>query len=307
MESNMAPFAQKVIRALFGAGELLAPRFTGRIAFELFCRTPNPARLSERERKSAERAAGFLAQARRHCLTTSSGRVTVFEFRPAPGVERVGTVLAIHGWGSRTEHMKALIESFRDAGYRVAALDLPGHGASSGRRLTMLHALDAVSVAGQWVGPFAAIVGHSFGGAVACNAVAGSVQGIAPVAAERLVLIAAPSSMPAIFDEFARFLNVGRKSFAAMANQVERITGRRLESFVASPEFALTQPPTLIIHAPDDREVSADHARAYAAAGEHIRLHWAEGLGHRRILADPDVARLAVSFLSEPIEEARAA
>ena len=121
----MAPFAQKIIRALFGAGELVAPRFTGRIAFELFCRTPSPARLNERERKSVERATGFLAQARKHCLHTRTGRVTVFEFRPAPGIERLGTVLAIHGWGSRTEHMKALIESFRDAGYRVVALDLP--------------------------------------------------------------------------------------------------------------------------------------------------------------------------------------
>ena len=87
-------------------------------------------------------------------------------------------MLVIHGWASRTEYMKPLIESYRDAGYRVVALDLPGHGHSSGRRLTMLHALDAARVAGEWFGPFAAIVGHSFGGAVAANAVAGTVKGI---------------------------------------------------------------------------------------------------------------------------------
>ena len=55
---------------------------------------------------------------------------------------------------------------------------------------------------------------------------------------------------------------------------------------------------------PDDREVSADHARMYAASGDHVRLHWAEGLGHRRILADAGVARLAVSFLAEPPRQA---
>ena len=99
--------------------------------------------------------------------------------------------------------------------------------------------------------------------------------------------------MPAIFDEFARFLNLGRKSYRAMASHVERITGQPLEAYVVSPEFALWQPPTLLIHAPDDREVSADHARTYAAAGEHIELHWVEGLGHRRILADPGVAARA--------------
>ena len=37
----------------------------------------------------------------------------------------------------------------------------------------------------------------------------------------------------------------------------------------------------------------------YAASGDHVRLHWAEGLGHRRILADAGVAGLAVSFLSD--------
>ena len=109
--------------------------------------------------------------------------------------------------------MKALIEGFRDAGYRVVSLDLPGHGHSSGRRLTMVSAVDAVRVVGEWFGPFAAIVGHSFGGAVAVNAVAGSVKGIPPLAADRLVLIAAPSSMPALFQSFGRFINLGTRSY----------------------------------------------------------------------------------------------
>jgi pimeloyl-ACP methyl ester carboxylesterase len=300
---NMAPFAHKVIRTLFGAGEHVAPSLTGRIAFELFCRTSNPNKLGERESKAVARAAGLLAEARKHCLTTRTGNVTAFEFRPLSG-ESLGTVLVIHGWASRTEYMKPLIESYRDAGYRVVALDLPGHGHSSGRRLTMLHALDAARVVGEWFGPFAAIAGHSFGGAVAANAVAGTVNGIPPLAAERLVLIAAPSSMPAIFEDFARLLNVGPRSYRVMAAQVERLTGRPLEDFVASREFALSQPPTLVIHSPDDREVSADHARMYAASGDHVRLHWAEGLGHRRILSDAGVARLAVSFLAEPPRQA---
>jgi len=300
----MALFAHKVIRTLFGTGERIAPALTGRIAFELFCRTSNPNKLGAREAKAVARAAGLLADARKHCLTTRTGNVTAFEFRPLTGKERLGTVLVIHGWGSRTEYMKPLIEAYRDAGYRVVSLDLPGHGHSSGRRLTMLHALDAARVAGEWFGPFTAIAGHSFGGAVAANAVAGTVKGIPALAAERLVLIAAPSSMPNLFKDFARFLNVGPKSYSTMAAQVERVTGRRLEDFVASREFGWTQPPTLVIHSPDDREVPAEHARIYAASGDHVRLHWAEGLGHRRILADAGVINLAVAFLSEPPAQA---
>ncbi|RUY19895.1 alpha/beta hydrolase, partial [Mesorhizobium sp. M7A.F.Ca.CA.004.12.1.1] len=61
--------------------------------------------------------------------------------------------------------------------------------------------------------------------------------------------------------------------------------------------------PTLVIHAQDDREVSADHARRYAGAGGHVRLYWADGLGHRRILADKGVVERAVGFVAnrEPL------
>src|SRR3954454_22195884 len=214
----MAPFAHKIIRTLFGTAEHVAPAIAGQIAFELFCRTPNPGKLGKRERAAVERASGLLAEARKHCLTTRTGNVTAFEFRPI-GRERLGTVLVIHGWASRTAYMKPLIESYRAAGYRVVALDLPGHGHSSGRRVTMLHALDAGRVAGEWFGPFTAVAGHSFGGAVAANAVAGTVKGIPPLAAERLVLIAAPSSMSDLFRDFAGMLNVGRKSYRTMAAQ----------------------------------------------------------------------------------------
>ena len=111
------------------------------------------------------------------------GIVDVLLGRSSDGLElRRGTVLVLHGWASRTEHMKSLIEGFLAAGYRVVSLDLPGHGGSSGRRLTMASAVDAVQVAGQWFGPFAAAIGHSFGGAVALNAAAGSVKGIPPLA-----------------------------------------------------------------------------------------------------------------------------
>ena len=52
----MAPFAHKVIRTLFGAGEHVAPALAGRAAFELFCRTPNPNKLGAREAQGGRRA-----------------------------------------------------------------------------------------------------------------------------------------------------------------------------------------------------------------------------------------------------------
>lgn len=300
----MASFGLKVIRGVFGAAEHVAPRLSGRAAFELFCRTPSVKALSDGERRAVDRAAGFMAEARHHRLKTKAGCVMVHEFRPEPGRASAGTVLVIHGWRSRTEYMRALIEGFRKDGYRVASLDLPGHGQSLGRRLNMVNAVEATRVAADWFGPFKAIVGHSFGGAVAANAIAGSIKGIQPVAAEQLVLIAAPSSLPAIFADFSRMLNVGPRSQVSMADQVKRLSGRPLNEFTGDRQLAEAPVPTLVIHAPDDREVPADHARRYAGAGSHVRLHWADGLGHRRILADKGVVERAVTFVRserEPI------
>lgn len=293
----MPSFAVKVIRSAFGVAEHIVPGLTGRAAFELFCRTPNPNSLSKGERRAVEQAVRFMADARRHRLTARSGMVMAFEFKPAAGSRPLGTVLVVHGWRSRTEHMKSLIEGFRDAGYRVISLDLPGHGHSAGRRLNMAIAVDAVRVAADWFGPFAGVVGHSFGGAVALNAAVGSVEGIAPIPTSRLVLISAPSSMPALFEDFGRFLNLGPRSQIAVAAQVERVAGRPLEEFVGSAQLAAMPIPSLVIHAPDDREVSADDAKALAAAGDHVQLYWARGLGHRRILYDPDVVSQAVGFV----------
>lgn len=298
----MTSFSHKIIRSGFGVAEHLAPRLGGRAAFELFCRTPNPDALSSRGQKAVERAAGFMAEARHHRLTIKSGAVMAFDFRPPNGIPTAGTVLVVHGWHSRTEHMRAVVDGLREAGHRVISLDLPGHGRSTGRRLNMALAVDAARAAGEWFGPFRAVVGHSFGGAVAVNAAVGSVAGIAPLAAERLVLISAPNSMPAIFEKFGHFLKLGPRSQTAMADQVERVAGRPLSEFVGSRQLASTSAPTLVIHAPDDREVSADDARMFAGAGDHVRLHWAPGLGHRRILADPQVVSEIVRFVAEKRE-----
>lgn len=292
----MASIGLKVIRRLFGAAEVVSPRLAGRAAFELFRRTPSEKSLSEAERRAIGRAADFMAEARHHRIKTRTGCVAMHEFRPSQG-RQAGTVLVIHGWRSRTEYMRALIEGYCSADYRVVSLDLPGHGGSLGRALDMAKAVEAATLAGQWFGPFEAIVGHSFGGAVAVNAAAGTVKGFAPLSANRLVLIAAPDSMPRLFEDFGRYVNLGARTQQAIAGQVERVTGTPIHQFISSRLLMRLAIPTLVIHAPDDREVSAKDARAMAGAGRHVQLFWAEGLGHRRILSDARVVEEGVGFV----------
>ena len=160
----------------------------------------------------------------------------------------------------------------------------------------MARAVRAVAVADQWFGPFAAVVGHSFGGAVAANATVGSIRGVEPVRAARLVMVSAPSSMPALFGDFGQFLSLGARTQTALAERVTAIAGRPLSDFVVAEQLAGKAVPTLVIHAPDDREVSPREAEAIAAAGAHVSLDWAPGLGHRRILSDARVSQRIAAF-----------
>lgn len=291
----MTSLRLNVIRGAFRSMDPIAPRLAGRIAFELFCRTANPAAPSKAESRVLNSAAGFMEEARHHRLTVGADCVAAHEFRPASG-RWSRTVLVIHGWRSRTEHMRAIVDGFRNAGARVIALDLPGHGQSTGRRLNMANAVASARAADEWFGPFEAIVGHSFGGAVAVNAGVGSVRGVDPVRTQRLVLIAAPSSMPMMFDDFGRFLNLGPRTQTAVASHVERVAGNPLESFVGQIQLAETPIETLVLHAADDKEVATEHALGFARAGDHVQLAWVNGLGHRRVLGDPSVVVQAVDF-----------
>lgn len=295
----MASFPWKVIRGVFGLGERLAPGLAGRAAFALFSITPSRRSMKDGERQAVARAENFMQGARHHRLKTRSGCVVVHEFRPDGGRPAAGSVLVLHGWRSRTEYMAALIEGHRRAGFRVFSLDLPGHGQSPGRRLTLPMAVEAVGLVAQWFGPFDSVVGHSFGGAVAINAIAGSIASHAPLPAERLVLIAAPNAISDVLSGFGRMINLGPRSYAAMEDKVERLSGRTLEDFTGARLLASLSVPTLVVHAPDDREVPADDARAYAGAGPHVSIHWADGLGHRRILSSPQVVERVVGFLTE--------
>ena len=296
----MASFGFMVIRGLFALAGEVAPRLAGRVAFELLSRTPPPGRLSKREREALAHSAGVMEEARRHRLRLPGGCVVAHDFAPEGGSRRAPAALVLHGWGSRAAHMATVIDELRRAGFRVIALDLPGHGESAGRSLNMASAVRAVQMADQWFGPFAAIVGHSFGGAVAANAVVGSIAGVPPVGVGRLVLVSAPSSMPALFSDFGAFLDLGPRAQTALAERVRELTGRPLEEFVVADQLAARRVPALVVHAPDDKEVPAREAESLVRAGTHARLRWVPGLGHRRILADPGVARTIAGFLTEP-------
>ena len=236
-----------------------------------------------------------MARAERVVLPISTGSVTTYLFSPLMG-EASETVLVVHGWGGRSEHMLPLIEELRTSGRRVVALDLPGHGASSGRVLDLARAVQAVDAAWRQFGPFDLMVGHSFGGAVVTHAAGGTVCGVPKRQPRQIVTISSPNSLPAVFDRFSEWIGLTLRARAALLRQVERIAGKPVDVLVSDRVLKRLRLPTLVIHAHDDKEVSAENAYAMTAAGPHVEIVWADGFGHRRILSASEVSQAVVAF-----------
>lgn len=101
-----------------------------------------------------------------------SGKEHVFVhvFRPEGHASR-GTVVTMHGYFVHTGLIVHLIDALLQAHYTVVAVDLPGHGLSSGERASIpnfgdyAHALARVTARlGEMPGP-KFLIGHSTGGA----------------------------------------------------------------------------------------------------------------------------------------------
>jgi len=294
----MAPFGLKVIRLALAGLSTVSPQAAGRAAFRLFATTPRRRPASAKERDLLARSQGWMRQAERVPLSFAGGTAVAHRFAARPCGTFAGRVLVVHGWGSRAAYLSALTEGLVAAGHEVVALDLPGHGASRGRTLTLPMAVRAIDAAWRRFGGFDYFCGHSFGGASLACAAGGLVPSVPAHRPRRLVTIGSPSEMTWLFRDLGRLLRLGPAAQGALESHVERIAGAPLSAFDAAGGAGHLKVPMLVIHAEDDKEVPASHARRYAAAGANVTLEWANGLGHRRIVSAAPVIDHIVAFLA---------
>ncbi|GAB5462334.1 alpha/beta fold hydrolase [Hoeflea alexandrii] len=295
----MASLVEKVIRALLGLVAAQSPDRAGEMAFWLFTRTRSTKPQSDKERKALELARARMDESETVRLVIPGSVIATHVFRPDPCRAGGQKVLLVHGYRSRSDHMIALADALVAAGHSAVCLDLPGHGASTGRTLHLGKAVEAIDAAWRQHGPFDAFVGHSFGGPSVMAAAAGSILHVPQRRPDRIVTIAAPSDMADVFRWAGRLLGLGAAAQRAFERQVLRFAGRPLSEFQIERMMHDLPIRTLVIHAEDDKEVAFANAEAIARLGPHVRLMKANGFGHRRIVAAPPVTQAVVKFLQQ--------
>ena len=235
-----------------------------------------------------EREIAWLQGARSQQMLNGRKRVCVRQWGNGAGP----CVLLVHGWGARGSQLGAFALPLQNLGYRVVALDLPGHGASDGRATDLPECHAALRLLQQQFGEFHCIVAHSYGAVVASYAMRNG------FAVQRAVLISAPALGRKIFQGYLDWLAAPARLSERLIEIVRRRYGadafEQMSPLEHAPEL---RQPCLLVHDRNDREVPLASAERLAQRWRDATLLVTDNLGHRRILRDPACVAQVVQFI----------
>ena len=273
-----------LLEILFGILSVLAPRLAARWAEKMFftpMKIPRPA--SE---------IPYYESANHSSMVYAERKIALYTW--GDGAE---TILLIHGWTSHATRLGHFAKALVQKGYRVVAYDMPAHGDSEGKTANLLDVAEITAQICDKYSPVHSIIAHSFGGMALCNAVNRH-----NLEVNKAVLVASPCTFKYILDSFRSGLNITQEVADIM---VERIRKRLLEerkvdfyelsvdSFSTTLNF-----PFLVIHDRNDKVVSYSQGVGYANNLPDVEFVTTEGLGHTRILKDPEIMKKIIEFAS---------
>ena len=97
---------------------------------------------------------------------------------------------------------------------------------------------------------------------------------------------------------FTETLGFSRGVAEQMRQCIERRAGAAWSAFDAAALAPALSVPLLVVHDRADAEVPWQHGMILARAWRGAEMLMTDGLGHRRILRDPNVVAAATTFLS---------
>jgi len=201
-------------------------------------------------------------------------------------------ILLVHGWESRATQMYGLVKGLVAQGYTVFAVDMPGHGHSSGETSNAYLFSQTVKLAQQELGHFHAIIGHSMGAGATAIAVGKGVT------ADKLVLISGPSSIENVLRRFSGFVGLNKNTTHKFIDFIGQYVGVPASELDATKLLQACDIPALLIHDEHDIEVPVSESRRLAPVFNQSELFVTKGLGHRKILKSDEVFAKISDFVN---------
>jgi len=276
-------------RQAFKALSVASPRLTERLVEKLFF-TPGSYVPSADERRRLEQGDPF------H-IRVHGRRICGWRWGNGPGV------LLVHGWSGRGIQLSRYIDPLVRAGCAAVAIDGPAHGESEGRSTSYFEFTDVIrSLIDPILGfRIEGIVAHSFGAAAAVNALAHQEMPLKTV-----LLAPALQLRKTLFDALDRH-GIPPRIYEKIIAVYEARFGYSLERDDPRRLLEELRSPALVVHDLDDPVIAHGDSEALCGRIGQVTLKTTSGLGHRRIMSDPDVVEAGVSHLLQDRGDAPAA
>jgi pimeloyl-ACP methyl ester carboxylesterase len=259
---------------------VVAPNKAGQYGLRLFS-TPQKARFKPGDED-------YLLQVdHRQTLTSEVGAIQSYSWN-AKGAK---TILLLHGWESNAARWRWLLPFLLEQNWKVAAIDAPGHGASSGKLFNYLKYAAAINVANQLYQPDF-VLGHSAGG----SALAYFLTHYPAPDIKKAALMGVPSELRSMADRFAAVLGLSGLSQKRLEQAIEQDAKRPLDYFSVAAFCQKISIPTLVLHDEQDTVALVKDARLFHEQLPQSELVITDGYGHS--MQDKEVYQQIVSFFS---------
>lgn len=276
------------IRTGFRVLSTLTPGLAARAAARLWFRIPKP--------RVGEAAQAFLSTGERFTVDVNGHAVAAWRWGTGPAV------LFMHGWGGHGAQFQTMVHALSAVGIASVTFDAPSHGASApgalgARYSTLFEFADALDVIARRTPEVIGVVAHSGG----CAAVAWALARDPGLAVPRLVFVA-PFARPLKYMKlFQDTLGLSDAVLRRFQSDTERqFDFRWIDLEVPEMAARMKTPPLLVVHDREDRETMWQDGADIAAAWPDATLKSTTGLGHNRILRDPEVVQQIVAFIAGP-------
>ncbi len=200
-------------------------------------------------------------------------------------------VLLVHGWTGDAAQMTEFVEPLRAQGCEVISVDLPAHGASSGKLASVVHFQEVILQLHRELGPFHGVIAHSLGAAALTLALSRGMK------CERAVFLGPMSSYGTVWSYSQQMLNVSPRLIGLTRAHVENWLNIKFDEIEPAKLAPALSTALLVIHDRQDRESPIQDSESLVRVWPGAQLFATEKLGHRRILRDPEVTRRTANFI----------
>jgi esterase/lipase len=264
----------KILTAL---SPFLASRFVARQFFSPF-RYKLPNREKEMDEKSIQETLN---------IPSISRKIVIYKYGTGPK-----KILLVHGWSGSGTQLCVIAKELVNKGFSVISFDAPAHGKAPGKTSMMPFFIESIHQIEKKYGPFEAAIGHSLGGMSLLKAIKNGFR------VNKLVLIGTGNSVTHITREFTKNMKLNEKVAILMKAYFDKKFGEDMDNYSGAFSAESVKVATLVVHDKNDIDVHISSAHEIVGKLENGKLLATEGLGHRKILGNPNVINKISTFIT---------